>query len=150
MPVQPPAEIPTRPLPPQPGESPPPASNTKPESKPAPQRAPESAPYVPQGPIPPPENPPATPETPRYQLGQLLTPEQQRAYQQKIDAALKRARASLAAALPKISASQRETYRRVETFIRQAEQLRREDPVQAYSFAERADLLAQDLLRSLP
>lgn len=150
-----PAEIPTRPIPPQPGESPLPASTAKPASEPPrqPQQpSPETGPYVPQGPIPPPEKPPATPApgASRYQLGQLLTPEQQREYQQKIDESLKRARASLLAARPRLTASYRETFRRVETFIRQAEQLRRSDPVQAFSFAERADLLAQDLLRSLP
>jgi hypothetical protein len=151
-PIQLPAEIPTRPIPPQPGDAPSPTSTTKPALEPPQQPPPETGPYVPQGPIPPPEKTPATPPpgASRYQLGQLLTPEQRQQYQQNIDASLKRARASLLAARPRLTASNRDTFRRVETFIRQAEQLRRSDPVQAFSFAERADLLAQDLLRSLP
>ena len=101
-PAQLPAPSPTRPMPPIVGEPPPPASSERPKSSSPPKsgRPAEPGPYTPQGPVRAPENEgeASNPETPKYQLGQLLSPEQQQQYQQRIDAALKRARGSLRAA----------------------------------------------------
>jgi hypothetical protein len=49
-----------------------------------------------------------------------------------------------------LTADQKNTAERVQTYLSQAEQAREQDLVTAVSLAKRADLLAKDLLERLP
>lgn len=85
------------------------------------------------------------------QLGQMLSDEQRRDYEARIHAALQRARANLRKARgnPRLNEAQQRMAAQVETFVEQAEQRRKTDLVSSRSLAERADLLARDLVESL-
>lgn len=92
---------------------------------------------------------PAAP-APGPQLQQILTPDQQRECIEAIDQSLAQAHRTLA-----IFSSRRPTrdqatsLARIRTFIRQAEEARRTDLLTARALAERAGVLAQDLLKSI-
>jgi len=102
-----------------------------------------------------PANPAATPSTtpapnqpPR--LGTLLTPEQQRQYDNDIDRSLRRAQASLhSIGNRQLTADQHERVVQVESFIQQAQAARKSNLTGAKSLAERAEVLARDLVASL-
>jgi outer membrane biosynthesis protein TonB len=89
----------------------------------------------------------ATASTPVPQLGQMLTDQQRRDYEARIQAALDRARANLQKARgnPNLTEAQKNMATQVASFVDQAEERRKTDLVSARSLAERADLLARDL-----
>jgi hypothetical protein len=111
-----------------------------------PPRRPESRREVAVKPEPEPEAPKALP-VPR--LTQLLTPEEERKYNQEIDTSLDRARqnAALIAQRP-LKPEQQIVLERVHAFLQQTVETRKLDLVTAHSLAQRADLLARDLERS--
>jgi hypothetical protein len=87
-------------------------------------------------------------ESPR--LGALLTPEQQRDQNVRIDRSLEDAARSLSAVEKRtLSPAQQSAVAQIRGFMAQAEQLRKSDLTGARSLAERAQLLARDLLHSL-
>lgn len=108
-------------------------------------------------PRPRPASPPATtpsapepPAAPIPQLGQILSAEEQQRYAGMTDQALSRARTLLRPLeRRRLTPDQQASLDRVVTFIRQAEELRQRDLVQAASLAERAAVLAADLAASV-
>ncbi len=83
------------------------------------------------------------------QLEQLLTPEQQQAYNQSIDANISRAQRALAQLNGHKLSSEQNTYlARIHAFISQAAEARKTDLFRAKNLSERASVLAEDLLRS--
>ena len=121
-----------------PADSPAPPPVTPPR-KPAPAPAPR---------IDPPKPAPAPAESPR--LGALLTPELQRDRNVRIDRSLDAAAKSLSALEKRaLSPAQQAAVAQIRGFMAQAEQLRKTDLTGAGSLAERAQLLAGDLLNSL-
>lgn len=115
---------------------------------PAPKPPPRPRPTIIAGPKPPATLPdqPATPK-----IGQLFTPEQTREYNKELDESLERVRKQLTnIGAKKLSAEEMLTLERIQTFQKQAEQVRQEDLVTAVNLARRADQLAQDLLGHLP
>ena len=122
-----------------PGKVPPPprrrATNPRPRPAPEPPAAPEPAP-PPAGPVP--------------QLGQILTVEQQQAYNEEIDRNIARAQRALAGLNGRRLTSEQQTYLdRIRAFVQQALEARKSDLFRARNLAERASLLAADLSRSL-
>ncbi|MBK5292427.1 MAG: hypothetical protein JJE04_12230 [Acidobacteriia bacterium] len=110
----------------RPAQTPPPSVTT---TEPAPQVAPQ----------------PATP-----QLTQLLTPAEQQAYNTAIDEALQRTQQNLGRASGrKLTTEQSLNMERITNFVQQANQARQTDLVTARSLAQRADVLAQDLVNGL-
>ena len=77
----------------------------------------------------------------------MLTDQQRRDYEARIQAALDRARANLqkARSNPNLTDAQKNMAAQVASFVDQAEERRKTDLVSARSLAERADLLARDL-----
>jgi hypothetical protein len=94
-------------------------------------------------------NPPAPPsQAPR--LGDILTPEQERQYNTAIDQSLSRAQARLGAiANRQLTRDQQGLVAQIQGFIQEAQTTRKSNLAAAKSLAERADVLAQDLEKSL-
>lgn len=113
-----------------------------------PPRRPDSRREVAAKPEPEPE-PEAPKPPPMPRLTQLLTPEEERKYNQEIDNSLERARqnAALIAQRP-LKPEQQVVLERVHAFLQQTVEVRTLDLVTARSLAQRADLLARDLERS--
>ncbi len=83
-------------------------------------------------------------------LTQLLTAAEQQTYNTAIDEALQRTQQNLArVAGRKLTAEQSQNLERITTFVQQANQARQADLVTARSLAQRADVLAQDLVNGL-
>jgi hypothetical protein len=127
----------------------PPAILPTPEEpkKPAPRRLRQTA----AAPVPAavvPENTP--PPEPVPQLQELLTPERQAQYETELTASVERAKAVLKqVSHRKLDKPQRENVNRIQTFLTQAETAKKDDLGTALQLARRADLLGQDLLKSL-
>jgi outer membrane biosynthesis protein TonB len=112
---------------------------------PPPRRRPKPAPAAETPPAPAPQPPPLP------QLEQILTPQQQKAYNDEIDRNIASAQRTLAAlAGHRLNEEQRTYLERIRAFLAQAEAARKTDLFRARSLAERASLLADDLLRSVP
>lgn len=91
---------------------------------------------------------PAVPST-APQLTQVLTPEQQATYNSSLDGNLDRARRTVTALSGRrLTRNQIVYLERIKSFIQQASEARRTDLVRAANLAERAALLADDLLKS--
>jgi hypothetical protein len=166
-PPPPPAASKTSTGPPKPAEAPPPPE--LPPGKPSlEQQLPVPAPRLPAPPqkrgsrrlpakpapapppAPPPEPAPEPAPPPVPELGQILTPQQQQEYNQAIDRSIYRAQRNLAAwGGRRLNPEQTLAVERIKTFIQQALEARKTDLLRAKSLAERADVLAEDLLRSL-
>ncbi len=116
-------------------ELPPPARTPKPVANvPKPQPAPNE-----------------TPAVPALRLSQILTPEESRRNTQELDQYTESVKKNLAKLAGKnLTADQKSTAERVQTYLSQAEQAREQDLVTAVNLARRADLLAKDLLERLP
>lgn len=137
---------------------PPQAAPTPPEEIPPPPVAAELAVPPPPRPQlrrevavkPEPELPPEAPKPPPVpRLTQLLTPEEERKFNQEIDESLQRARRNLALISQRaLSAEQQIVLERVHAFLQQTIEIRPLDLVTARSLAQRADLLARDLERT--
>jgi hypothetical protein len=98
----------------------------------------------------PPQTPPAAPPRPEFRLGQALTPEEQRANNALIDQHLRHATQALASIGNRaLTQQQKSLVPQIQGFIAQAQQMRNTDPVGARSLAEKADVLASDLVASL-
>ncbi|HYL75987.1 MAG TPA: hypothetical protein VEU96_17385 [Bryobacteraceae bacterium] len=139
---QPTPPAPTTTQPPPPTPTPPPEEQPKPPVRRPPQRT------TPANPATPPNSPPAPNQPPR--LGTLLTPEQQRQFSNDIDRSLRRAQASLhSIGNRQLTADQHERVVQVESFIQQAQAARKSNLAGAKSLAERAEVLARDLVASL-
>jgi hypothetical protein len=79
-----------------------------------------------------------------------LTPQQQQEYNQAIDRCVYRAQRNLAVlAGRRLNPEQTLAVQRIQTFIQQALDSRTTDLIRARSLAERADVLAEDLLRTI-
>jgi type IV secretory pathway VirB10-like protein len=114
---------------------------------PPPPKAPKPVANVPK-PQPAPND---TPAAPALRLSQILTPEESRRNNQELDQYADSVRKNLAKLAGKnLTADQKNTAERVQTYLSQAEQAREQDLVTAVSLAKRADLLAKDLLERLP
>lgn len=95
-----------------------------------------------------PEQPPPPMAMP--QIGQILSPEEQQAYNSAIDRNLERAqRIAGVLASRRLNRQQATTLERVKAFMQQAQETRRTDPARAATLAERAAVLAEDLLQSV-
>jgi len=104
----------------------------------------------PVGPAPAPQPAPAQPVIPAPQIGPLLTAEQQREYNGAIDRSIERAQTSLRSiANRQLTKEQQANVEETENFIRQAVATRRGDLAGARRLAERAEVLARNLERSL-
>ena len=99
-----------------------------------------------------PQQPPAVPPPvlqPTPELGEVLSPEQQQEYNRLIDFRISRAQRNLELLRGRsLSREQQAALTRIQTFIRQTLQARKDDLITARSLAERADVLAQDLENS--
>ena len=124
-----------------PEQQPPPKRVTRP-SNPAPAVAPPA--------VTPPAAVPVTPPAEPPRLGDILTPEQERQYNAAIDQSVAHAQASLASlANRQLTKEQEATLSQVQNFIQQARETRQTDLAAAKSLAERAQVLAHDLVESL-
>ncbi len=94
------------------------------------------------------ETPPATPAVP--ELEQILSPQQRQAYNEAIDANIGRAQRTLETVQSRrLNPDQKTTQERIRAFVQQANDARKTDLFRAKNLAERAAVLADDLLRSL-
>ena len=121
--------------------------NKPPQQPPPPKRAAHpatpAAPVV-QGPT------QSSPAADAPNLGDVLTPDQQKQYNTAIDQSLAHAQASLGGlANHQLTEEQQATIAQVQNFIQQAQEKRKTDLAAAKSLAERADVLANDLVASL-
>ena len=155
--VQKPAAAPTAPPPAPEPHVKPPVHTPEPEPPPDTRtvRLPEPAPPPAKRPKPQAQPPPAPPEPappapPPPELGQMLSPQEQQHYIRLTEDALARARGLLGKLeARRLGPEQKAAYDRIVVFIRQAEQLRARDLVQAASLAQRAAVLAADLAASV-
>jgi hypothetical protein len=121
---------------------PPPAE----EKKPAPRRPRQTVATAPPAPTP----EAAPPEGPVPTLREILTPERQVQYENEFSRSMASARGALGRVQGRnLTVPQRENVSRIQTFLTQADAARRDDLGTALQLARRADLLGQDLLKSL-
>lgn len=94
---------------------------------------------------------PASPATASHpQIGLILTADQQRQYNRAIDDSLARARASLASISSRqLTQAQQTNLGQIQNFMQQAETARASDLPAAKRLAERAEVLAKNLAKSL-
>ena len=144
-----PQPVPPEAVPDTPGPLvPPPAPEISPQSEPSPRRPVASAPPAVS------ESPaqPETPAAPVPQLGQMLSADQRRQYNQLIDQAIRRAQERLGVVLNSSNSRPNEeqlaTIKRIRAFIRQADDARLQDLTIAKNLADRAVLLAEDLAKN--
>lgn len=109
----------------------------------------DQEPQIPRRPRPTPPQTPTTPQ-PEFRLGQALTPEERRANNVLIDEHLRHATQALASIGNRaLTQQQRSLVPQIQGFIAQAQQMRNTDPVGARRLAEKADVLASDLVSGL-
>jgi hypothetical protein len=114
----------------------------------------EPAAQTPAAAQPPAQNPAQASEEaaapPVPQLEQILTPEQQQAYSDEIDNNIGKAQKTVDTLQGRRLSREQKTYlARVRAFIDQAKEARKTDLFRAKNLAERASVLAEDLLRSV-
>lgn len=86
------------------------------------------------------------PAAPAPQLTPIITPAEQQQLNQEIDASVRSAETALAmVAKARLSGQKRENLRRAQSFLKQAQEMRANDPATALTLAKRADALARDL-----
>jgi hypothetical protein len=154
-PVATPAPAPAEPAPT------PPLPETKPEAKPEPQPPtltvppPKPAPAKPRPTAPPPEPAPtpepAAPRPPAPQISPRLSPAEQAAHRERTNLAIETAEKNLQAVNGrKLTAAQNDLAAKVRGFLGQArEAIAASDWVRAQNLAQKAQLLSEELLRSL-
>ncbi len=141
-----PAPVPQK-LPAQP-PAPEPAPLEQPVAKPV-RKKPAPKPPQPEPETAPPASAAPAPE-PTPQLGVLITPEQRKRYEEDYATSLARAQHGLVlAAEYKLTPAQSETADRIRSFMKLAENVHDRDPATAAQLAQRARLLAEDLLKTL-
>jgi hypothetical protein len=117
-----------------------------PEKRPQPPRLPAIPQTPPETEIPPPVSPPA----PVPHLGEILTDSRRREYEADYSRFLAEARAAMSRTSGRrLNATQLETVGRIRIFLQQAEKSHSSDLATALQLARRAELLGQDLLKSL-
>ena len=80
----------------------------------------------------------------------MLTPEQERQYNSALDQSLQRALANIAKVLKRqLSKEQQGVVAQVQSFMEQAQSTRKTNLTAAKSLAERADVLARELARTV-
>jgi hypothetical protein len=127
---------------------PPPDPAKKPKKTPARKTPPAPVQTAKVEPAPPVPSPGPVESAPK--LEQLLSPGEEQSYNQTIDQDLQRARKNLKSVQTKaLSDSQKDVVTQVESFIKQAEDLRKTDLVEAKGLSHKADILSSDLARSL-
>ena len=145
-------QIPVPPLPPDEkgtkATSPTPTRQRRATVRP-PQTPPAAAVPVPVPATLPPDVTPAP--TPVPQLVEVLTPGARRQSEVELVVSLQRARTALGRAAGRnLTPAQRDTVERIRVFIQQAEAERSKDIATALQLARRANLLGEDLVKSLP
>ncbi len=168
-PVPPPAKLPAQtqpkqapkpPAPPPKLESPPQIPPTAEAQSPvilqqtAPQPLPPPPPMKKRSPQPSPRVPPAAetppPPAPAPQLVPMLTPAQRHELERSVTDRIYRAQNLLASISQRqLNAEQEEIVGQIRTFLKQAEEARSSDLLRANNLAERAHVLAEDLVRRL-
>lgn len=131
---------------------PPPVEVAKPKPPPRPPRRSRTVRKA-QPPSPPrePVEEPPKPAAPLPQLEQILTPEQRREANRVIDQCAARVQQVLAAFHNRtLTAEQTTALARIRAFLEQAQQTRGSDLLTARALAERAAVLAEDLLKTIP
>ena len=94
---------------------------------------------------------PAVPAAPAPQLGVLMDAAAQRQFRADLERMTGSAQAAVARSKGRsLSAAQRETVERILSFLEQAAGAKEKDPSTALQLARRADLLGQELVKSLP
>ena len=90
------------------------------------------------------------PTAPAPELKEILTPERQQQMNRVVSERIQRARQVLASlAGRKLDSAQHDAVNQITTFIGQAEEARKTDLVRAKNLAERAEVLARDLMSSV-
>lgn len=120
--------------------------------KPVPRRRPQPAQTPAVQTTPPEVQPPTqvTPPAPAPRLGEILTDDRRREYEADFTGSETRARAAVNRATGRrLNSTQRERVVQIREFLRQAEVWKSKDLATALQLAHRADLLGQDLLKSL-
>jgi len=116
-----------------------------PQPKPAPPPRPAPQASAPQVTVTPPAEP-----APAVRLGEILTDDRRRQYEADFNRNVSDAQAALKQASTRtLTATQKQSVGRIRTFLQQADQAKSNDLVTAVQLARRADLLAQDLRKSL-
>jgi len=122
----------------QPPSLPPPPSRKRPSALGPPVQSPAPA-----------STPPPTP-APAPQLRPIVGAQQRHELEGLIRERIARARQALSSVQSRrLNRSQRTVVGQIETFIRQAEQAKNDDLIRAGNLAERADVLAKDLMQSI-
>lgn len=94
--------------------------------------------------------PSSNPAAPQPRLGQIVSPAEERAFNSAIDQSLTSARSSLNAIAGRtLSREQSGVVLQIKDFMQQAELVRDTDLLAARGLADKADVLARDLLRSV-
>jgi hypothetical protein len=145
----PPIDLERIPRPSYPPIQPPPAQPAPAGGRVLPRRPggnPATTPPVPE--VETPVTPTPAPATP--QLSEILTEDRRRQYETEFAGYVGRAKEVLnRASRGRLNIRQQQTTMRIQTFLQQAEESKVKDVVTAVELARRADLLAQDLLKSL-
>lgn len=130
-----PGEVVQTPIPQAPPKKRQPSRNQKKAARTAqPPPQPAAAPPVAAEPAPPP------------QLTTIVTPAEQQRLHQEIDSSLRSAETDLASiASVALNGQQKQNLRRANSFIKQAHEMRANDPATALTLAKRAEALARDL-----
>jgi len=98
----------------------------------------------------PPAPTPVVPPPPAPRLGEILTEDRRREYETQFTAFMAEARAAVNRATGRrLNSVQREMLGRIRVFLQQADSSRANDLPTALQLARRADLLGQDLVKSL-
>jgi hypothetical protein len=136
-----------------------PAQPDTPPAKPVPKKRPStttppttSTPTTPTPPEAeqPTATPPPAPVPTAPQLSEILTDDRRRQYEADFMGSVTRAKAVLSRAAGRnLSTHQKEAVQRINTFLQQAEESKGRDLATALQFARRADLLGEDLQKSL-
>lgn len=139
----------------QPQIAPPPRLETPLPKPPRPQRRSrtvrKSTPQPPREPVEEPAKEPPKPVAPLPQLQQILTPEEEREANRVIDQCVSRVERALATFQGRpLTGEQVTSISRIRAFLEQAQQTRKTDLLTARALAERAAVLADDLVRSAP
>jgi hypothetical protein len=115
--------------------------------RPARPKKPSPAPPDSTAPVPAITQPPAPPA----RLEEVLTEDRRRQFETDFSKSVAQARAALNQTSGRsLTGAQRQTVERIRTFLQQAEQAKKGDLATAVQLARRAELLAQDLRKSLP
>ena len=142
-------EVPTPEVPAPNVKSVPPTVRMPPAARPARPKPVPTAPVAPDAPKLEATKP--APPSPQPPLGAILSASTEHQFRTELDQLMVRARAVVERSNGQtLTGVQRETVERIRSFLEQANAAREKDPATALQLARRADLLGQDLAKSLP